>query len=95
MTFKELLDQCSWEDLEDFLYEFPDVGMDEGCWKADQGDEHLPVQLQRLLGKHGELLVRNAVEMDTRKVMADIDQSLTNPLVVTYRPGVYQFTSRL
>lgn len=30
MTFKELLDQCNWEDLEDFLYEFPDVGMDEG-----------------------------------------------------------------
>ena len=46
-------------------------------------------------GKHGELLVRDAVEMDTRKVVADIDQPLTNPLVVTYRPGVYQFTSRL
>lgn len=25
-TFKELLDQCSWEDLEDFLYEFSDAG---------------------------------------------------------------------
>ena len=35
MTFKELLDQCNWEDLEDFLYEFPDVGMDEGRWKME------------------------------------------------------------
>ena len=35
MTFKELLNQCSWEDLEDFLYEFPDVGMDEGRWKME------------------------------------------------------------
>lgn len=34
-TFKELLDQCSWEDLEDFRYEFPDVGMDEGRWKME------------------------------------------------------------
>lgn len=25
-TFKELLDQCSWEELEDFLYEFSDAG---------------------------------------------------------------------
>lgn len=35
MTFKELLDLCSWEDLEDFLYEFPDAGMGEGRWKME------------------------------------------------------------
>ena len=63
--------------------------------QGQTGDEHLLVKPQRLLGKHGELLVRDAVEMDTREVVADIDQPLTNPLVVTYRPGVYQFTSRL
>ena len=63
--------------------------------QGQTGDEHLLVKPQRLLGKHGELLVRNAVEMDTRKVVADIDQPLTNPLVVTYSPGLYQFTSRL
>ena len=59
------------------------------------GNKHLLVKPQCLFRKHGELLVRNAVEMDTRKVVADIDQPLTNPLVVTYRPGVDQFTSRL
>ncbi|WP_289118479.1 hypothetical protein [uncultured Parabacteroides sp.] len=53
------------------------------------------MQPQRLLGKHGKLFVRDAVEMNTREVVADIDQPLTNPLVVTYCPGVYQFTSRL
>ena len=59
--------------------------------QGQTGDEHLLVQPQRLLGKHGKLFVRDAVEMNTREV----DQPLTNPLVVTYCPGVYQFTSRL
>jgi hypothetical protein len=63
--------------------------------QGQTGDEHLLVQPQRLLGKHGKLFVRDAVEMNTREVVADIDQPLTNPLVVTYCPGVYQFTSRL
>ena len=63
--------------------------------QGQTGDEHLLVEPQGLLRKHGELLVRDAVEIDTRKVVADINQPLTNPLVVTYRPGVNQFTSRL
>jgi hypothetical protein len=46
-------------------------------------------------GLKRKLFVRDAVEMNTREVVADIDQPLTNPLVVTYCPGVYQFTSRL
>ena len=47
MTFKELLDQCSWEDLEDFLYEFPDVGMDEGRWKME-GFRRMYDELRRM-----------------------------------------------
>lgn len=35
MTFKELLNQCSWEDLEDFLYEFPDEGRGWGRQKME------------------------------------------------------------
>ena len=35
MTFKELLNQCRWEDLEDFLYEFPDEGRGWGRQKME------------------------------------------------------------
>lgn len=34
-TFKELLDQCNWEELEDFLYEFPDEGRGWGRQKME------------------------------------------------------------
>ena len=53
MTFKELLDQCSWEDLEDFLYEFPDVGMDEGRWKME-GFRRMYDELRRMAPQASE-----------------------------------------
>ena len=52
-TFKELLDQCSWEDLEDFLYEFPDVGMDEGRWKME-GFRRMYDELRRMAPQASE-----------------------------------------
>ena len=52
-TFKELLDQCSWEDLEDFLYEFPDVGMDEGRWKME-GFRRMYDELRRMAPRASE-----------------------------------------
>ena len=53
MTFKELLNQCSWEDLEDFLYEFPDVGMDEGRWKME-GFRRMYDELRRMTPQASE-----------------------------------------
>lgn len=53
MTFKELLDQCSREDLEDFLYEFPDVGMDEGRWKME-GFRRMYDELRRMAPQASE-----------------------------------------
>lgn len=53
MTFKELLNQCSWEDLEDFLYEFPDVGMDEGRWKME-GFRRMYDELRRMAPQASE-----------------------------------------
>jgi len=53
MTFKELLNQCSWEDLEDFLYEFPDVGMDEGRWKME-GFRRMYDELRRITPQASE-----------------------------------------
>lgn len=53
MTFKELLDQCNWEDLEDFLYEFPDVGMDEGRWKME-GFRRMYDELRRMAPQASE-----------------------------------------
>ena len=53
MTFKELLNQCNWEDLEDFLYEFPDVGMDEGRWKME-GFRRMYDELRRMTPQASE-----------------------------------------
>lgn len=53
MTFKELLDQCNWEELEDFLYEFPDVGMDEGRWKME-GFRRMYDELRRMTPQASE-----------------------------------------
>lgn len=53
MTFKELLDQCNWEELEDFLYEFPDVGMDEGRWKME-GFRRMYDELRRMAPQASE-----------------------------------------
>lgn len=53
MTFKELLNQCRWEDLEDFLYEFPDVGMDEGRWKME-GFRRMYDELRRMTPQASE-----------------------------------------
>ena len=53
MTFKELLNQCRWEDLEDFLYEFPDVGMDEGRWKME-GFRRMYDELRRMTPQTSE-----------------------------------------
>ena len=52
-TFKELLDQCNWEELEDFLYEFPDVGMDEGRWKME-GFRRMYDELRRMTPQASE-----------------------------------------
>lgn len=52
-TFKELLNQCSWENLEDFLYEFPDVGMDEGRWKME-GFRRMYDELRRMTPQASE-----------------------------------------
>lgn len=35
MTFKKLLDKCLWEELEDYLYDFPDAGMGRGRQKME------------------------------------------------------------
>ena len=53
MTFKELLNQCNWEELEDFLYEFPDVGMDEGRWKME-GFRRMYDELRRMTPQASE-----------------------------------------
>ena len=57
MTFKELLDLCSWEDLEDFLYEFPDAGMGEGRWKM-AGFHRMYDELCRMAPKASKQKIR-------------------------------------
>ena len=57
MTFKELLDLCSWEDLEDFLYEFPDAGMGEGRWKME-GFHRMYDELCRMTPKGSKRKIR-------------------------------------
>ncbi len=67
----------------------------KGLLHGKSGDEELLVEPECLFRQRGELLVRDGIEVHTREVVADIDQPLTKPLVVAYRPGVDQFTSRL
>jgi len=57
MTFKELLDLCSWEDLEDFLYEFPDAGMGESRWKME-GFHRMYDELCRMTPKGSKRKIR-------------------------------------
>lgn len=58
-------------------------------------DEHLFVQPQRILGQHGELLVRNGVQIHAGKIMAHVDHPLADTLLVRDAPPVYKFTSML
>ena len=53
MTFKELLNQCRWEDLEDFLYEFPDEGRGWGRQKME-GFRRMYDELRRMTPQASE-----------------------------------------
>lgn len=56
---------------------------------------HLFMEPKGIFRKHGEIFIAKLLDIDTWKVMSDVDHPLTHPLCVSYRPGVNQFTRAL
>lgn len=72
------------------------AGTSDGRWRQGQTrDQYLLMKPQGLFGEHGELLVRDGIQIDAGKVMTDVNHPLPDALVVRHDPPAYQFTSRL
>ncbi len=53
------------------------------------------MQPQSILGEHGEILIGDGFETYSGEVVAHIDHSLANALLIGNAPPVYKFTSVL
>jgi len=53
------------------------------------------VEPQGILGEHGEILIGDGFEAYSGEVVAHIDHSLANSLLIGDTPPVYKFTSVL
>lgn len=91
MTFKELLDLCSWEDLEDFLYEFPDAGMGEGRWKME-GFHRMYDELCRMTPKGSKRKIRLRKPRTKAAIIPSCSPN-RRPMPATCRPAPGPSTS--